>query len=647
MLIVNINVYAISTSDLDKYKSYKYLISKYNIDMIVKEDNSIDITETITIHFNEPSHGIYRTIPIVNEVKKYNGDKTYNIAKVDKISVNTKYKKKYSNGYINLIIGDLKKTVSNDQTYIIKYTYKMGKDQIKDYDELYFNMISKEWRTVIGNITFKITMPKNFDSNKLNFYGYNSSISSKNVNYTVSNNQITGNFDGILNSNESLTVRCKLQEGYFSKSGRIDLSFLDASVISLICLAGAILIWFIFGREDLIIKTVEFSPPFNLNSLEVSFLYHEKAERKDVSSLLIYLASKGYIEIIKPSSKIFRENALGYKIKKLKEYDGNKRYEKMFFDSIFIDRNTNKTLNEVMLNSVHDNLYVATTRILADINSENIAKNVFKKHVYIKLTCIIILIFIIHLFTILLPIIKYKPLAFSTYAESYYYLIVIVIIIFSVIKNSLSNVALNYTISAFNRRIYIIKNIIFYYCVVPILFLLPIFTVNITYLINYIIGMACIFIMLRIASKLQVKNSNTIKILGRIVGFKEFLETVEKDKLDNLVMQNPTYFYDILPYVYVFNISDKWINKFESINTDSPYWFTGADQNWLTDFGNFIFSGLDSLEKQDYFERNIPDNRFTSWTNDDLDFSSKDNFSSTSDRGIPGGGSGGGGGGVW
>ena len=48
-----------------------------------------------------------------------------------------------------------------------------------------------------------------------------------------------------------------------------------------------------------------------------------------------------------------------------------------------------------------------------------------------------------------------------------------------------------------------------------------------------------------------------IKILGRIKGFKNFLETAEKEKLEEMVEKNPTYFYDILPYTYVLGISNK------------------------------------------------------------------------------------------
>ena len=54
-------------------------------------------------------------------------------------------------------------------------------------------------------------------------------------------------------------------------------------------------------------------------------------------------------------------------------------------------------------------------------------------------------------------------------------------------------------------------------------------------------------------------------VSSKVKGFREFLETVEKEKLESLVEQNPNYFYDILPYTFVLNISKKWIEKFQDI----------------------------------------------------------------------------------
>ena len=54
-------------------------------------------------------------------------------------------------------------------------------------------------------------------------------------------------------------------------------------------------------------------------------------------------------------------------------------------------------------------------------------------------------------------------------------------------------------------------------------------------------------------------------ITARVKGFRHFLATAEKPKLEALVAENPNYFYNILPYTYAMNISKKWIRKFENI----------------------------------------------------------------------------------
>ena len=121
------------------------------------------------------------------------------------------------------------------------------------------------------------------------------------------------------------------------------------------------------------------------------------------------------------------------------------------------------------------------------------------------------------------------------------------------------------------------------------------------------------------------------EILGKLKGFKNFLETAEKDKLEAMVMQNPTYFYDILPYTYVLGVSDKWIKKFETISLQAPSWYDSPSSFNIMTFGTFMNSTMASAQKS-------------------MSQSSSSSGSSGggfSGGGSSGGGSGGGGGGSW
>ncbi len=55
------------------------------------------------------------------------------------------------------------------------------------------------------------------------------------------------------------------------------------------------------------------------------------------------------------------------------------------------------------------------------------------------------------------------------------------------------------------------------------------------------------------------------KVYGEILGFKEFIETAELDRINELVRKRTFLLYNILPYAYVLGLTDKWINKFNTI----------------------------------------------------------------------------------
>ena len=104
--------------------------------MVVNEDNTFDITERITANFNIPKHGIYRKIPLKNSIKRTDGTKSNNIAKISDISVSEDYTTSNENGYKVIKIGNANRTFKGTHAYTIKYKYNIGKDPIKDVDEL-------------------------------------------------------------------------------------------------------------------------------------------------------------------------------------------------------------------------------------------------------------------------------------------------------------------------------------------------------------------------------------------------------------------------------------------------------------------------------------------------------------------------------
>ena len=156
---------------------------------------------------------------------------------------------------------------------------------------------------------------------------------------------------------------------------------------------------------------------------------------------------------------------------------------------------------------------------------------------------------------------------------------------------------------------------------------LPVIVQDNIYLIVFLIGLVCLVGMAICLKFISKRTPYGLEILGKLKGFKTYLETAEKDKLETMVMQNPNYFYDILPYTYVLGVSDKWIKKFETITMQAPNWYVGTRPFSVVTFGTFMNTAMTSAN--------------TAMS------SSPSSSSGSSGGGSSGGGSGGGGGGSW
>lgn len=629
-------------SENPDYEWYDYVIDRYNVDIVVNENNRLDITETLVVYFNVPKHGIYRTIPLKNTVVRQDGSTSKNRTQVTNIKVNNEYETQRENNSLKLKIGSPNVTVTGAQYYSISYTYNLGKDPMKDYDELYYNIIGPEWLdTVIGNVSFTITMPKDFDASKLGFSaGYEGSTDSSGIVYSVDGNVITGSYNGILEATQALTVRCELPEGYFVGAG-LDINVRDYIMffIPIVLLLISILIWFIFGRDDKVIETVEFYPPEGFNSLEVGFLYKGKADNQDVVSLLIYLANQGYIKISEFEEKNFLSKKTGFRITKLKDYDGNNINERTFLNGLF-KMNYGKGILlkngeaydeseriEVTSTDLYDSFYRTVNKILKNMNDKENTYKIFEKRASKKSVFITLMIIAAFILITIPPITTYgmtEMLPFAIIFPGIGFTVM-----FSMLFEKSNTVYVNGKPknSPWASKIFGLIWGMGFGGAPWAMIVLPALLQDKWYFIGYMVGIVCIIGMVLCRVYLPKRTPYGNMMLGKVKGFKNFLEVAEKEKLEALVMEQPDYFYNILPYTYVLGVSDKWIKKFETIAIEAPSWYDSPTFNTAA-FGAFMGATMAAA--------------YTSMSS-----SPSSSSGGSSGGGSSGGGSGGGGGGSW
>ena len=597
-----------------------YDITKYDVEIVVDEHNKYSIKENIDTYFNVSKHGIVRRIPLYNNIIRQDGTRERNRVLISNVHVNEEFASSRENNNYVLKIGSADKTINGKHSYTISYDYDIGLDKNNKYDELYFNIIGTNWDTDISNVTFKITMPKEFDASKLGFsYGEYGESNTDNISYDVDGNVITGSFEGTLLAGEGLNVRMELPEGYFIRKS-VGSSLLECwyYIIPILGVLFSYLIWKKYGKDDHVVDVVSFYPPENLNSLDVAFAKNGSVNSNDAVSLLVYLASKGYIKIVEDKKSKSR-----FTIQKVKEYDGNNKEEELFFRGLF-----KKVWDSISSDELNESFYLTINSILTKKNSTANRKEIFNNKSSNKRYILFLFMLITSSLSTIIPALGYKlsDVIFSIIICNLIGIVALIIVAI-IYDNNCTKKGLNSALGfAF---FFVLALAVANFTIIGFEYIYY----DTVYLIGFILCMVCTYLIYFFYLIVTKRTEYGNKVLGEVNGFKKFLETAEKDKLESLVHDDPSYFYNILPYAYVLGVSDAWIKQFEGIAIAPPDWYESAD---TFDYYRFNRSLNRTIHSASRVMNSVPQSSGGS--------SSGGGFSG---GGFSGGGSGGGGGSSW
>src|SRR4030067_3242807 len=100
-----------------------FTITKYHSDITIQKDSSFVVRETIDVKFERPRHGIYREIPFRyrDELDKVMITPTRVLSVTDGSGKAWTYKVEKKRSVLIVRIGDPKRYVERNQTYVITY----------------------------------------------------------------------------------------------------------------------------------------------------------------------------------------------------------------------------------------------------------------------------------------------------------------------------------------------------------------------------------------------------------------------------------------------------------------------------------------------------------------------------------------------
>jgi len=172
-----------------------FTIRRFDSDIAVHEDSSIVVQETMEVDFTRPRHGIYRSIPFrfINELGKGIETPIRVIAVTDESGKNRSYKTEKNRNLIHIRIGDADRYVEGRQTYRITYQVENAVLFFDDHDELYWNVTGDGWKAPILSVSARVSLVSLRESRSLPsgcYTGVAGSTESECVSETMNNSGI-------------------------------------------------------------------------------------------------------------------------------------------------------------------------------------------------------------------------------------------------------------------------------------------------------------------------------------------------------------------------------------------------------------------------------------------------------------------------
>lgn len=583
-------------------------IVSYISNIGVNIDNSIDVTETITYNTGpQEHHGIYRDIYPFSSQNR--GMSIENVAVTDENGGSYPFQISDSGDNFRIKIGNPNKTFSGQKVYVIRYRATKAVAQLKDFDEIYWNVTGNDWGMPIYQTQVSVILPSGASMiQSACYYGPKGSTNQCSQ-ASNANNVYAFNASSILNPHEGLTVAVGFSKGIVTPYlPEATPNFFDmywrwfvAAILPILTLILSLWYWYRKGRDARGTGTIipQYDVPDELTPMEVGGIANEKVSVKDISPEIIYLATKGYLKIRQLEEKfIGLIKMTDYELTKLKEpLDLQNDFDKNLMDALFKSRSEFlslvKSRNFKKLPKIVGSVIEGLSGFdLDNPQSENqVRLSELKNHFHYRIPEITE-----PTLDVLLNKGYYKNLGRMKTVGSRVAIILFMSVWASVFFGGL--------IGAFVLR----GN--------PLPMMLSIFLSIIIYGI--------------ISHFSPAKTEKGALTKEHILGLKDYLKIAEKDRLQfyNAPEKRPEVFERLLPYAMVLGVADIWAKEFEGIYTTPPSWYSGPTG---TAFSTMAFSHTMS--------------NFSSFASSSL--SSSPGRSGSGGGGSSGGGGGGGGGGSW
>jgi uncharacterized membrane protein YgcG len=542
------------------------IIHHYSSDITVHRDATLSIVEKIDVTAAgiEIRHGIYRDFP-TTYTDKY-GQRyrvRFDVTKVLLDGQPAEYAEESLSNGVRVKIGSADSYVPvGEHVYEIDYTTDRQIGFFKDFDELYWNVTGNGWIFPIEHAEATIHLPPAAKIKQSSAYtGAQGSRDQNASAEAIDDHDIRFATTASLGSQEGLTVAVGFTKGviaqptaaqnmasFFADNGPIIVALLGLALL----VAYFLVTWFAFGRDPARGTIIPlFGPPKGFSPSAVRYVRHMAYDRKAFAAALISMAVKGYLKIHEKD----REYTLTRTGKEWKEA-GLSNGEARIGDALFDGPTDSITLKQ----NNHSDIAKAISNLKTSLHNE------YEKTYFVtNLNWFIGGVAILALTGLVAALVSDDPgaagfmlLWLSGWSVGTAFLV-----------HRAATAWMDFWGGAGSRIVNLFSALFMSAFAVPfvggLVFVLVAFAgeISLPASLALVIGGMLAYVFYHL---LKAPTQAGAKILDEIEGFRIFLDTAEKDRLEKLNPPEitPEVFERFLPYAIALDCENHWSKRFEA-----------------------------------------------------------------------------------
>jgi hypothetical protein len=347
-------------------------VTKFATTIHVEEDGSARVNEQITYTFTGQYQGVYRDIPV--DYPGPSGSNYTLFIKLDSITDDSgnklKYEKKTSNGFLHLKIY-VPGATDATSTVNIEYSVANGTRFFEDHDEFYWNVTGNDSPVSIESTSATIFFPPN-SSGQLRAQAYQGTFGSVTpAMAAVEGPSASFEATGLLTLRGGLTADVYIEKGVLRQPSAVTRFFRfvrsnPALTLPLWAFAVMFPMWWLKGRDpDPGISVAPmYEPPEKMGPAEAGTLIDGSVDPRDITSILVDMAVRGYVKIVETQHKGFLSSTKDYEfhlIKNRDQWNDLTDYERAMLDNVFSGGEV------TLLSGLRNHFYTALPMIKSEI----------------------------------------------------------------------------------------------------------------------------------------------------------------------------------------------------------------------------------------------------------------------------------------